>query len=733
VRVVVVFGAVVLVATAWRSYDGSGEALRDAPLAPAAPGTGGASLVGAGSAVVTEATLGAMREALPGAPDAAPITGPTASTQDAHPAIRGVVVDERGEPLGGATVTAEHDVWTGFENWSFAVPRLDTFAATRTGEDGRFALLLPTPALATVRAVREERVPTIARGVPPEAELRLVLTPAATLEGDVVDAHDRTPVADALVRVMHGADGDELSVVRTNGVGRFRAEGLTAGTVVVIAAPATHVASRQLEVEVAPGSTERVEILVEAGRALTGIVRDAVSLDALEGARVSTWYFLGKTAVTDGQGRFRIDGVGLFAGTLSADAVGYSRAEISFDAGVPADEALELEVALSRAVRLEGRVVDMRSTPIRGAIAVATGRQTVDGIDRREWREAVAGVDGRFVIEGARADIPLAVQVRAPGFGARSFSAPGPDAAGVVALGDLALAPQAILAGQVVDHLGAPAPHAYVGLQRAGSLGAGFDVMRRAASSDRTGRFFFAGLDAGTVSVRVVAMDTRIVAQEVALREGEHVVDLVLALPGGETLRGRVIDGQSRLGLADALVELRRGSGTAYESRRARCDEAGEFELVAVSAGAWVVHATLQSDDDRAAASVYGSLRRTGVVADGTYLELPLSRLDATLRGRVIDARDAPAAQCFVARLVDGEPAQGSGTMTDAEGRFTLQVPSGAPVELAAYATATILGTDSITVLDYHMGRRVLLGAGPVARGTAAVDAREVTLHLAPE
>jgi hypothetical protein len=731
-RVLLVLGAAVLVATAWRSLGGSSEALRDASLAPAAASRGEATLSGVGSGDVSEVPRGATRAPLLAATDAAPVAEP-ASAQDVPPAIRGLVVDEFGEPLADATVTAEHDVWSGFENWSFTTPRRDAFAATRTGEDGRFELQLPTPALATVRAVHEDRAPTITRGVPPEAELRLVLTLAATLEGDVLDAHDRTPVPDALVRIMHGEDGDELTTTRTNGTGRFRAEGLTAGTVAVIAAPDTHVGSRQLLVEVAPGATESVEVLVEAGRALTGIVRDAVTLDALAGARVSTWYFLGKTVVTDGQGRFRIDGVGLFAGTLSADAVGYSRAELSFGAGVPEDEALELEVALSRALRLAGRIVDTHSAPIPGAVAVATGRQNVDGIDRREWRDAVTGEDGRFVIEGARADISLDVQARAPGFGARSFAAPAPDAEGVVAFGDLVLTPQATIGGQVVDHLGVPVPHATVGLNRIGAVGTGFDVNWRSASCDRVGRFFFAGLDGGMVGVRASASDGRAAGREVTLRVGEQVRDVVIALPAGETLRGRVIDGTSDAGLADALVVLSRGDGTAYERRSARCDEAGEFELEAVSAGEWVVHASLESGDDRDAAPRYGALRRKGVVADGTYLELPLSRLDTTLRGRVLDTRAAPVPQCFVARLVDGEPAQDSGTLTDAEGRFTLQVPSGGPVELAAYTTATIRGHDNITVLDYHMGRRVLLADGPLARATAGVGDGDVTLRLAAD
>jgi hypothetical protein len=732
-RVLLVLGAAVLVATAWRSLGGSSEVLRDASLAPAVASRGEATLSGVGWGDVSEAPRGATRAPLHEAPLASPTTAPDGPSSDAPPAIRGVIVDEFGAPLADTNVTAEHDVWSGFQNWSIVFPGVDAFAATRTSEDGRFVLQLPTPALATVRAAREGRVPTIARGVPPEAELRLVLTPAATLEGDVLDAQGRTPVADALVRVMHGDDLDELTVVRTDGVGHFRAEGLTAGMVVVIAAPDTHVASRQLEVDVIPGATVRVEVLVEAGRAVAGIVRDAVTLDPLEGARVSTWDFLGKTVVTDGQGRFRIDGVALFAGTLAADAVGYSRAELSFGAGVPTDEALELEVALSRAVRLAGRIVDTHLAPIPGAVAVATGRQSVDGTDRREWREAVAGEDGRFVIEGARADIALDVQARAPGFGARSFAAPVPDAEGVVAFGDLVLAPQATIGGQVVDHLGMPVPHANVGLNRIGAVGTGFDVNWRSASCDRAGRFFFAGLDGGMVGVRASASDGRAAGREVTLRSGEQVHDLVIALPGGETLRGRVIDASTKVGLADALVVLSRGDGTAYERRSARSDEAGEFELEAVSAGEWVVHASLDQDDDGAGEPRYGSLRRDSVVADGTYLELPLSRLDATLRGCVLDARDAPVAQCFVARLADGEPAQDSGTLTDAEGRFTLQVPSGGPVELAAYATETIRGNDNITVLDYHMGRRVLLAAGPIARGTAAADMNEVTLRLAPE
>jgi hypothetical protein len=267
----------------------------------------------------------------------------------------------------------------------------------------------------------------------------------------------------------------------------------------------------------------------------------------------------------------------------------------------------------------------------------------------------------------------------------------------------------------------------------------GFDVMRRSASSDRMGRFFFAGLDEGEVTVRVAVSDSRVVEQEVSLTSGKHVTDVVLALPGGEALRGRVIDAASRAGIADALVVLTRPDGAMHGARRARCDEAGEFVVAGLAAGEWTVHAQPMSPEHRPPAAggaaetpVYGSLRRAGVVADGTYLELPLPRLDVELHGSVLDARGTPAAQHFVVRLVDGEPAHDPGTLTEADGRFTLRVPSGTPIELAAYATARIAANDPITVLDLQMGRRVLLADGPIARAAPDAVTREVTLRLAP-
>ncbi|MEZ6017878.1 MAG: carboxypeptidase regulatory-like domain-containing protein [Planctomycetota bacterium] len=730
--VLLVVGGALLVGAAWRTLVGTSAALGDAPLAPVAPSAEAATLDG----VAAARAPGTAREAVPGdagAPSHTPALPTTALpvTARAPLAIRGVVVDARGAPVPGAAVSAEHDLWAGAERWSEAPQRVDTFVTTDTDHAGRFALPLPMATVATVRASHPGYVPTVARSVPPDADLRLVLTPEATLEGEVLDAHDRAPVPEAPVRVLHGPALDEATWVRADGLGRFRIGGLAAGVVGVTAAPESHVVSRWHEVELAAGSTTRVEVVVERGRVLTGVVRDAATLAVLPGARVSAWDFFGKTVTTDDVGRFRIDGVGPLPGSLTADAPGYGRAEVKFAAGSPGDEPLEVELALTRALRLEGRVVDARATPIPAAVVVANGRAFVDGVDRREWREAVTGDDGRFVIEGARRDVPLAVQVRAAGFGARRFAAPAPDLEGVVRLGDLALAPQATLGGRVLERLGGPVADAYVGVQDAGAA-QGFDVTLRNVSTDRAGRFLFVGLEPGAIVVRVSAPDGRVVVREVILRGGEHMDDLVLELPGGEALRGRVIDGTSRLGLADASVSLTRGTGAAYERRSARCDEAGEFELVAVPAGEWVASASLERDEDPRT-PVYGTLRRTGVVADGTYLELLLERLDTTLGGRVLDSRGEPVAQCYVARLVDGVPRQDSGVLTDSAGEFTVLVPSGKPVALAAYATTELRGDVNMTVLDHQMRRRVLLDAGPIASATATADTREVILRPAPE
>lgn len=664
--------------------------------------------------------------------------------------VRGVVVDEAGAPLADVEVAAERDRWSAFPDWSLEPRRGARLTDARTDRDGRFELALESPELTTVRAQTTGRVAGLARGVAPGAELRIVLAPAATLAGYVLTAGERAPVRDALVRVHEGAEQAELVLAHTDAAGAFSVAGLTPGIVGVIVVPLAEVASRWREVELAAGRTTRIEVEVARGWTLAGRVRDARSGDFIGGARVSAWDLHWKNTETDDQGRFRIEGVATRPGTLVADAPGYGRKELAFDA-----ERDDLDVALTRALRLEGRIVDTIGAPIAGATAVATARQSSDGLDQREWRDATTDDGGRFVLDGVRADLPLFLQARAAGHGARVVAVATPsDEATTVALGDVVLAPQAILAGRVVTAEGAPVADAFVELLGEAPVAAPADavsdaqreVQRRGATTDALGRFFFTELAAGRWRLTARAPGGGVAERELELRAAAPLTDLVVALPGGATVRGVVRDDVSGEGVADASVVLSVIDPTSAESapglrihdRSTTSDAAGAFEFTALPDIEWRARAYVPDDtrvgdprppDTTSGQGVsYGAASAAPVVANGALVELRLPRLDNEVQGRAVDARGAAVPDLFVALAPKPGDSPHSGALSDADGRFLLRTQSSAAAQVQAWRTAPLVAGQELRVLDWRMGRRVLLEAGVVAQATVAQGAAEVTL-----
>ena len=412
---------------------------------------------------------------------------------------------------------------------------------------------------------------------------------------------------------------DELRVV-------VRADGY--GSIAVDAAPA--------------GDTARDFVLVPeaivTGRAVTAagapVIDARITIEPERGLEPTSEAPAARFAVTDRDGRFRVDGVsvGRFRVTVAARAGAAAPVSLTVAAGDTREVALV--VAMAGVVR--GRVV-RAGAPVPGAVLrVLEG----DGAD------AVTQADGSFVLDRAPVGairLGVAAHRLVAASGAARLEGSGGGAvvdvtAGVDATVELTVADLGALFGRV-EHLGAGVAYARV---TCGGVG------YASTTADRKGQYRLDGLWPGDYLCS--ADDGRLIAyldqQKVTLADGEQRA-LDLALQGAE-IRGQVVDGGG-VGVPGVHVLL---DGPAHD--RGRCVTAadGGFRCAALRGGGRYTPAVYAGPDGAVAFPWHGAPPAAIEVADAeTAIDRVVLAIDprrATLVGTVVDADGAPVADARV-------------------------------------------------------------------------------------
>ena len=301
-------------------------------------------------------------------------------------------------------------------------------------------------------------------------------------EGERVEARvewiDGTETLEVLVRDAAGAaaaasvglaPGDGWAWTRgplarrTDAAGRVRFEGVPAGPLSVVGAVDDEAGVREVYVVVPRMAT--VELEPAAARKVIGLVTGRVTragtgepvagvwvyaTEAREGA--SHVKFASRSAPTDAEGRFRIEGLGVGWVTVFVQGDGFLSVgleRVRDDADDPlarrTDAAGVLDVALEvvEAAPVVGRVVDPAGRPIVGARVeldpfgvvgpLRTGHHPPEQGVLNAPVEAVSGADGRFALSAPIPGHGYVVRARAPGFASgRSGAVSAGDAAEVV-------------------------------------------------------------------------------------------------------------------------------------------------------------------------------------------------------------------------------------------------------------------------------------------------------------
>lgn len=390
---------------------------------------------------------------------------------------------------------------------------LDLLRPSATPHGSRVPFAKAAARVAADVGAAEESAPTSTESGP--EELRLVVR---------VRAHGR-PTAARLEHLASGQARPEVSLVPDSGELELH---FAPGRVRLVAWNEDAL-TRPLELELREPC--EVELELEPAAPVEGRVIAAASGAPVAGAEVAFWTAAELDVVrTDADGRFRhprfpaggpaqqvcvrAPGFGTCVRYVRVDANGAWQlaAALATEPGVRGEGTPFLELALVPALVVRGRVLDHDGAPLAGARVAAEGYfHARPSIAVRDLVASTSTADGFFTLAGLRADIGHALVIEAAGHALLERElAP----AELHDLGSLALSPEAVLTGLVVDPEGVPLADAEVVLEVSGeepATAGAHDVgtrhlgRERRTRTDANGAFLFAGLAPAPLVLRATS------------------------------------------------------------------------------------------------------------------------------------------------------------------------------------------------------------------------------------
>ena len=596
----------------------------------------------------------------------------------------GIVVDEAGRPVAGATLKAAPAPGEkGFRN--AAVWQSGGFA--RSAASGRFQLSRLAAGMPYEVRVRREGFAPASLELPARAagaaapDLRIVLHPGRTAFGRVIDGSRRpvtgaqvslelSPPLDMATRMRRMADPSRFPDAATDGAGRFEMRSLPAGTfdLTVRAHGFAPLTVPALAIPGGKGTTDLGTVQLAPGGSIHGVVADAqgepladVEVRARGKGREGISIFLngeeGPRAFTAADGSFALEdlapGVPL---DLTATHPGYAPGTAP---GVAVPSEAPVRIVLQPTSRVAGRVTGPDGKPLAGAAVVleelSRGVVLMREMARRAAHQGVTDDAGGF----AFADVapgPVLLSAEALRHQRQELKGlevkPGQDLSGI----EIVLPAAAAVEGKVLLPDGRPAEGAEVTVAEPASHGA-FFVLSPRASADDTGHYRLEGIAPGPHTLEAQLDGYRRAVRDVDLKEETRGVDFQLDRGKGE-VSGRVTDeaGNPVEGASVAVV------GRGGPSRQASSAADGSFRITGVDDGAYRIFAGKQG---------YAAYRSESelTVAGGpvTGIELRLTASDGTIVGRLTGLDFSQLARVRVS--VDGDASAGQ---VDAEGNYRI-------------------------------------------------------------
>jgi protocatechuate 3,4-dioxygenase beta subunit len=600
-------------------------------------------------------------------------------------AISGRVADPAGKPVAGAVVSVDRDLM------SMAMLGADAHVPrTTSAKDGTFRLGGLGDAPVDVKAEAEGFAPAVRRKVAPgETGVEIVLGAFGSIAGRVTDA-EGAPVADFEVEVVAatsqvpGVPGMQAAGrARLAGEGRYRVEGLPAGTYAVSVYPATFAPAHRPSVEVADGAeTAGVDFTVPVGATLRGRVVEDASGAPVPGATLSVSLHMNpmmamvgmgraRTAVSGADGAFVLTGLPEGEATLRASHERYAPAVLP-GLRLPREEEIEVRLAAGGTVlvsvydaggnlRADSMVVLQRNMPF------------------TQFQQLPAE-PGRFTFERVPAGDWMAIRVAGSGMAQRGMAGADIEMKAVkVAEGEtveLEFRPVAgVTIGGVVGRDGKQASGLMVFLMKGGGAEAVLEDMRFGVS-DAEGRFAIERVVPGEYTLAVSRPGNFVpgYTMKVTVTE-EGRSDIAIDLPLA-SVRGRIVD-EAGKGVAGATLMVVSAAGADFRSGDVgeameafgglgSSGEGGAFALEGLRPGTYLIRAWREGG--AAALSEPFTVPEVGDGPEGIVLTLPAG-VEVKVRVRGPDGAPVAGAWLYVTdsagRLVPIGLMQAARTLSD--------------------------------------------------------------------
>lgn len=269
--------------------------------------------------------------------------------------VSGVVHDLEGGPIANARVQAVD-------------PRGDLLGSSvaHTDDSGGFelsltpgAVLLEVAADGYARAQHETTVPS--------AGVEIELIAAARIVGEVVERHSGRPIAGVRVNARTGGSLEGVAVATSADDGSFALEGLSPGEYELSARAVGWYGRSSAPLTLAIGQTGSTRLVLDSAAAVGGRVLVGAGDRACPEAQLFlTAAGFEASALTDGEGRYRLEGVPPGTFLLQAICSLAQRTPASRQISVGSEDLVDVELRVEQGGSLRGRVVDARGQPVAG-------------------------------------------------------------------------------------------------------------------------------------------------------------------------------------------------------------------------------------------------------------------------------------------------------------------------------------------------------------------------------